>query len=128
MLKIINIALGGALGAVCRYWISGFTYKTFTGGFPLRTLIINLTGALLIGLLWGVFEMVDIPVEIKIFAFVGLLGSFTTFSTFSLETFHLLRHGAYWCAFSSIMASVILGIALVFAGFFMSKLILGVLK
>ena len=128
MLKFFNIAVGGAAGALFRYWISGLTYRFFSGGFPWGTLAVNLIGSLAIGLIWGISEAVVISQNIKVLIFIGVLGSFTTFSTFSLENFHLLRDREYFFVFGNIMVSMILGVMLVFAGFFMSKVILGILK
>ncbi|MBN1527286.1 MAG: fluoride efflux transporter CrcB [Candidatus Omnitrophica bacterium] len=128
MSKFINIALGGAAGALLRYWLSGLTYRFFSGGFPWGTLAVNLIGSLVIGFMWGVSETITVSQNARLFVFIGILGSFTTFSTFSLENFHLLRDGEYWFVFSNVMVSVILGIALVFAGFFMSRSILGFLR
>ncbi|MCF7875326.1 MAG: fluoride efflux transporter CrcB [Candidatus Omnitrophica bacterium] len=128
MLKLFNIAIGGAAGALLRYWVSGLTYRFFSGGFPWGTLSVNLVGSLLIGLFWGIFDSIAISQNLKLFIFIGLLGSFTTFSTFSLENFHLLRDGEYWFVFFNVVLSLFLGISLVFIGFFISKLFLGILK
>ena len=128
MIKFFNIAIGGAVGALLRYWISGVTYRFFSGDFPWGTLAVNLVGSLVIGLIWGVSETVAISQDIRILVFIGILGSFTTFSTFSLENFHLLKDGEYWFVCGNIIASVVLGIVLVFAGFFASKSILGFLR
>lgn len=128
MLKLFNIAIGGAAGALLRYWLSGLAYRFFSGGFPWGTLSVNLVGSLLIGLFWGIFDSIAISQNLKLFIFIGLLGSFTTFSTFSLENFHLLRDGEYWFVFSNVVLSLFLGISLVFIGFFISKLFLGILK
>jgi CrcB protein len=128
VLKLFNIAIGGAAGALLRYWVSGLTYRFFSGGFPWGTLSVNLIGSLLIGFLWGVFDSLAISQNLRLFIFIGLLGSFTTFSTFSLENFHLLREGEYWFIFYNIILSLILGIGLVVVGFFTSKLFIGILK
>ncbi|MGB2601762.1 MAG: fluoride efflux transporter CrcB [Candidatus Omnitrophota bacterium] len=128
MLKFFNIAIGGAVGALFRYWISGITYRLFSGDFPWGTLAVNLIGSLVIGLIWGVSETVAVSQNMRVLIFIGILGSFTTFSTFSLENFHLLRDGEYWFVFGNIMASVVIGIVLVFTGFFISKSILEFLR
>lgn len=128
MVKFFYIALGGAAGAILRYWLSGLTYRYSGAGFPWGTLAVNLIGSLAIGFLWGISEAIALSQNMRLLIFIGILGSFTTFSTFSLENFHLLRDGEYWFVFGNIMASVIFGIALVFAGFFISKSILGIIK
>ena len=128
MLKFLNIALGGALGALLRYVVSGMAHRFFTSGFPWGTLIVNLVGSFIIGLVWGIFEVIAISQNIKVFILVGFLGAFTTFSTFSLENFHLLRDGEYGLVLTNTIASVVFGVALAFAGFFISRLLLGILK
>ena len=128
MLKLLNIAFGGAIGAVLRYWVSGLSCKVFSGGFPWGTLIVNLIGSFIIGLIWGLLEIVTISQNIRLFIFIGLLGSFTTFSTFSLENFNLIQDGEYWLVLCNIAISVVLGVGLVFLGFFLSRSILQILK
>ncbi len=121
MFKIIVIGIGGAIGAFLRYVISGITYKFFDGLFPYGTLSVNLLGALFIGLLWGISEKITFSPDLRIFVFVGILGAFTTFSTYTLETLNLLRDGEIKIAMMNILVSNIFGILLVFAGFIASK-------
>ncbi len=128
MVKFIHIALGGAIGALLRYWGSGLIYRFYHGTFPWGTLLVNLSGSFVIGLLWGVFETIVISQNVKLFLFIGVLGSFTTFSTFSLENFHLLRDGEYMLAGINIAASLILGITLVVCGFFLSRSVLNIIR
>ncbi len=128
MLRIFYIGIGGAVGAVSRYWLSGVTQRIFNGGFPWGTLSVNLIGSLTIGFLWGMFESVVVAQNVKIMIFIGLLGSFTTFSTFSLETFHLIRDGEYNLFLVNTIASFLLGIALVFAGYFISQYLFALIR
>jgi len=128
MLKFLSIAFGGAAGALLRYGVSGLISKSFSGGFPLGTLIVNLIGSLLIGLLWGVLEIATISQNLKLFLLIGLLGSFTTFSTFSLENFSMLRDGEYWLVLFNVALSVVLGVMFVFIGFFVSRFTLDILR
>ena len=121
MLRFLFIGLGGATGALLRYGVSGLTHRFLNGGFPWGTLTVNLIGSLLIGFLWGMFESVIVSENIKLFCFIGLLGSFTTFSTFSLENFNLLRDGEYSLFAINIVASFMLGILLVFIGYVVSR-------
>ncbi len=123
MLKSLSIAAGGAIGAVLRYWISGHMHKFFSNGFPWGTLSVNLIGSLIIGLLWGLFETVLLSQSVRLFIFIGLLGSFTTFSAFSVENFNLIQDEKYWLVFFNIAISVVLGIGLVFVGIFASRMI-----
>lgn len=121
MLRLFNIAIGGAAGALLRYWVSGLAHRIGGSSFPWGTLSVNLIGSFLIGFLWGMFESVIVSQNTRILIFIGLLGSFTTFSTFSLESFHLVRDGEYGLFIANILSSFVLGILLVFAGYFLSR-------
>lgn len=115
---------GGALGSLSRYYVSGLSHKIFPGMFPWGTMVVNALGALVIGLLWGLFEIKNISPNMRMFIFVGFLGGFTTFSTFALETMNLLKENEIKMAVINVLANNILAIVFVFAGFFISKLIL----
>ena len=128
MLKFLSIAFGGAAGALLRYGVSGLISRSFSGGFPLGTLAVNLIGSFLIGLIWGVLEIATISQNLKLFLLIGLLGSFTTFSTFSLENFSMLRDGEYWLVLFNVALSVVLGVMFVFIGFFVSRFTLDILR
>jgi fluoride exporter len=128
MLRFFIIALGGAIGTLLRYIISGLDYKFSSGVFPVSTLIVNLSGSLIIGILWGSFERIVISPQVRMFLFIGILGGFTTFSTFSLESFNLLRDGEFKIALSNILITNILGIALVYAGFSCSRYLSNLFK
>ena len=128
MVKIIFLAAGGAIGTVFRYALSGLTYRVFDSVFPWGTLFVNLSGSLVIGLLWGFFEIESLPSNLRSFVFIGILGGFTTFSTFTLESFSMFRDGELKLAISNVLVNNILGIALVFAGFLISKQILNVIR
>ena len=128
MTKILLLASGGAIGTLLRYSMSGLTYRAIGGMFPWGTLAVNLTGSLLIGLLWGVFEVQSISSNMRTFLFVGILGGFTTFSTFALESLNLMRDGEMRLALSNVLASNILGILLVFVGFMASKYIINIIR
>lgn len=128
MFKYIMLAAGGAIGTILRYSLSGLTYKFFDGTFPWGTLFVNLAGSFAIGLLWGLFDIENISSHTRNFIFIGILGGFTTFSTFALENFSLFRDGEIRFALTNIMASNIIGIALVFAGFLLSKYIINLVR
>ncbi len=123
MTRLLYIAAGGAIGALLRYSVSGVIHRFLSNGFPWGTLGVNLSGSLLIGFLWGMFESVIVSQNIRLMIFIGILGSFTTFSTFSLENFHLLRDGEYGMFALNVSLSFVLGIVLVFAGYFVSRYI-----
>lgn len=112
MLRFAMVALGGALGAVLRYAVSLLPYR---GSFPLLTLITNLLGAVLIGFIAETAAMHSLSETTLLFAKTGLCGGFTTFSTFSLESWNLYRAGKGTAATVYILLSVglcLAGIAL----------------
>jgi CrcB protein len=113
--------VGGALGTLARYLVSGWTHKIVPGMFPWGTLVVNALGALLIGLLWGVFDQRDIGPNTRMFLFIGFLGGYTTFSTYALETMNLVHDGEMKLALINVLANNILAIGLVFGGYFLSK-------
>jgi len=121
MSKLSFIAIGGAIGALLRYTLSGVAYKYLGSGFPWGTLCVNLIGAFAIGILWGLSEKTTISSDFRTFAFIGILGSFTTFSTYGLETFNLFRDGEIKLALANVLVTNVLGIALVISGFITSK-------
>jgi CrcB protein len=118
----IAIAVGGSLGAVSRYWVSSSTYQWLGQGFPYGTLAVNLLGSLLMGflsvLLVHRFHVSD---EIRIGLLAGFLGSFTTFSTFAMDTLHLAGNEAMLKAVVYIMLSVLLCIIGAWAGLVAAK-------
>jgi CrcB protein len=128
MFKLFSVAAGGALGAVLRYAVSGWSYRIFPGVFPWGTLAVNLLGSLVIGILWGLFEDAMVSQSARLFLLPGILGAFTTFSTFSLESFHLIRDGEYGFVAWNIVLSVVLGIALVFTGYFSARYFINILR
>ena len=121
MIKILLLLAGGAAGTLTRYGISGFSNRIMEGQFPWGTLMVNLTGALVIGLLWGFLETERISSNIRTFVFVGFLGGYTTFSSYALESLNLFKDGETRLALIYILASNLLGILLVFLGFFAGK-------
>ncbi|UCH44126.1 MAG: fluoride efflux transporter CrcB [Nitrospiraceae bacterium] len=128
MSKIFLLASGGAIGTVLRYSLSGFTYRFVSGVFPWGTLLVNLAGSFVIGLLWGLFEIDNFSTNVRHFIFIGILGGFTTFSTFTLESLNLFRDGEIKLALSNILASNIFGLLLVLAGFIISKYLVHILR
>ena len=123
VITISVVAFGGALGSVLRYGLSGAVHR-FTGGvFPWGTLAVNLAGSFLIGFLWETFERGVVSPTVRTFIFIGILGAFTTFSTYTLENINLLRDGEVRLAALNVVVSNVLGIALVMAGFWASRFI-----
>ena len=117
IVRVLLIALGGAIGSVCRYGLGGLAYRLSGSVFPWGTLAVNIIGSLVIGFLLGVFERGAIGPNMRMFLFVGILGGFTTFSSYTLETFSLFREGQARLAITNMMVSNIVGLAAVFIGF-----------
>lgn len=118
------VGTGGFLGAVARYAVSGAVHR-FTGfpAFPYGTLVVNLAGCAAIGLLAGWVETRQVlGPEARLFLFIGVLGSFTTFSTFGYETLALLRDGATIRAAANVLLHVGLGIGAAWGGLTLSRL------
>jgi len=123
MLQIILIGFGGAIGALLRYTLSNLISKSFQTNFPLGTLGVNLLGCFLIGIVWQFSEHYSIEKNLRLFFFLGLLGAFTTFSTFGLESLHLFKDGYMKSALLNIFLNNILGIVLVLLGIYIYKII-----
>lgn len=107
-LHMILVFLGGGLGAASRYWLSGSVYQKLGNGFPYGTLAVNALGCLLIGVLMTAMEeRFLMNPSFRIFFAIGILGGFTTFSTFSFETISLLRDGQFLYATANILVSLL---------------------
>ena len=117
MVRILLILIGGGLGAVLRYLLSTLVLQYSGPSFPMGTLVINLSGSFVIGVLAGIFERAVVPPDLRAFLQTGIMGGYTTFSSFGLETMQLLRGGEFSLATVNVLASNIGGIALVFAGY-----------
>jgi len=119
MKEMLLVGLGGFLGSVARYKLSGLVlHHTPDGRFPLATFLVNLTGCFLIGAITGwAAKHHHLGPDLRIFLLPGVLGGFTTFSAFGYETFFLLRRGDTFIACLYIALSVLCGLALVWLGF-----------
>ena len=122
MVNILYIAGGGALGALLRYWISTLMDNIFGHDFPYGTLSVNVIGSVAIGLLYMVsVERFTISVELRAGLMIGLLGAFTTFSSFSLETLTLIQSGQQVKAVLNVILSVTLCLIGCWAGMALGK-------
>jgi len=111
MIHILSVALGGALGALARYWLSGWL-NSAESRIPWGTLSANLLGSFFMGVLFVlILEKARLPPEMRPLLMTGFLGAFTTFSTFSLETLAMINEGHVIAALFYVILSVVLCIA-----------------
>jgi CrcB protein len=113
---LIAVPAGGTVGALGRYALSVWVQRALGAGLPWGTLAVNVVGCLLMGVLAGALQRGVVPPEFQALAAVGILGSFTTFSAFSLETVHLLQTGAWARALIYVSVSVVVGLGAVLVG------------
>ena len=123
MNKFLLVALGGAVGSMARYALGGRTLRWFGPGWPYGTFAANLIGGLLMGLLVGFLAHRGGAGQdrLRVLLGVGVLGGFTTFSAFSLDTALMIERRAYGAAFSYATASVVLSIVALFAGLILAR-------
>ena len=122
LIKILYISIGGALGSTLRYLVSHFC-KIYFPYFPIGTLLVNIIGSFFIGVFVGYLNNKEIlEFFIKYLLIIGLLGSFTTFSAFSIETLELLKKDGIHVSLIYIMSSIILSIFAAYIGFTLIKL------
>lgn len=127
MLKLTLVFLGSGFGGLCRYVLSGLVQKLADGAFPLGTLAVNVLGCLVMGFLTAGFSgRLLIREEYRIALLVGVLGGFTTFSSFGIETFALLNDGQYLRGTANITLSVVIGLTAAWFGFRLAEQWLGV--
>lgn len=127
MLAYLWVALGGALGSVSRFWLSGFVAARFGETFPLGTLVVNVTGSFLIGLIGALASSEGrMDSQSRVFAtqflMYGICGGYTTFSSFSRDTLNLLHDREWLYAGGNILLSVILCMIAVWLGFMLGSL------
>ena len=125
-MRVIAVAVGGALGALLRYALSNVAYRVLSAAFPWGTVMVNLSGAFAIGLLSALLDRVIVAPYVRTFLLIGLIGSFTIFSTYMIESIHLLRDQEYGLAALNIVLSTLLGLLLVFAGMIAGRAIMGI--
>jgi fluoride exporter len=117
MWELLSVGCGGFVGAVARWGLSSWIARRSDSAFPLGTLAANMLGCLLIGVVFALLEShPDWSPHLRLFAMVGLLGAFTTFSTFSHESLNLLQDGAWAQLLAYSLGSVVLGLVAVVAG------------
>lgn len=125
MNKLLLVGIGGFIGASLRYWFGGMVQE-WSGSvtFPYGTLVVNLLGCLVIGFLSQLAEARSVfTPETRLLVFTGVLGGFTTFSTFGNETYTFLQDGENRLAFINLAVHVVIGLAMVWCGRALAHLI-----
>ena len=118
MQKTLLIALAGLVGTLFRYWVSGFVGRRYGESFPWGTMAVNLVGCFLAGVVFYFAEERSLlSPTARTVIMIGLLGGFTTFSSYGLQTFTLLRDGEFGLATLNVAVSNVLGLLLVWAGY-----------
>lgn len=124
MEKFIWLALAGGAGALSRYGLGGFVHRFTIGAFPAGTFVVNLLGSFLFGLIWGLFDQrIALSPQVRLAVLTGFMGAFTTFSTFMFESATLLRDGQWWYAALNLIGQNVIGIALMFTGLAIARLL-----
>ena len=122
MTKIILIGVAGFVGTLLRYWIAGFVTRQSGETFPWGTLAVNIVGCLIAGAVFHLAEERSLfDPTTRTVIMIGLLGGFTTFSSYGLQTFTLLKDGAIGLATLNLVASNVLGLFMVWLGYGLAK-------
>ncbi|MBI4535194.1 MAG: fluoride efflux transporter CrcB [Ignavibacteriae bacterium] len=123
-MNYVLVFIGGGIGATARYWLQGIVYRNVGASFPYGTLAVNVLGCFLIGVMMTFFEerfLVD--ASLRTLLTIGILGGFTTFSTFSFETMVLLKEGSYLLGFANVAVSLVSCLVATWLGMVVGKII-----
>ena len=122
MRQVLAIAAGGAVGSLLRFWMSNWVHSFTDRSFPYGTLVVNVLGCLLMGFLFVLFSdrLSDNPV-LRAGILIGILGGFTTFSAFSIETFNLIDQGAWAKAVANMSGSLVLCVGATWIGVLLGR-------
>ena len=125
MLKLLFIAIGGSVGALLRYGISGWVQRATDSSFPWGTLAVNVVGCFAIGLCGALLAGPYLDEKYRPLLLIGILGSFTTFSTFGYETFEQINDGQFGRALLNVMLANVAGLAAVWLGYRLTEQVAG---
>jgi len=123
MKNLFWVGLGGVLGANARYLLGGWIAAWLGPGFPYGTLVINVSGSMILGILYGVLEARTLSPVLRLVVGIGFLGAYTTFSTFTYESIRLIEDGSLLRAFVYVAGSVLTGLAAAFLGLAAGRLV-----
>jgi len=118
---ILAVGLGSFIGGICRYMVTLFIQNKFLTTFPFGTMFVNVLGCFLIGVIYALSDRGNLSPLWRMFLATGMMGGFTTFSTFSNETVSMLRDAEYVPAFSYIAFSIVIGVAATIGGISLIK-------
>ena len=122
MTQVLAIGIGGAIGSLLRFWMSTWVHSFAGRGFPYGTLTVNVLGCLVMGVLFVLFtERLSDNAVLRAGLLIGVLGGFTTFSSFSIETFNLIEQGAHLKALANMGASLILCVGATWLGVILGR-------
>lgn len=123
--KSLLIFVGAGLGANARYWIGALVADRLGSVFPWATLLVNISGSVVIGLFLGLAMQENWSLSARLFVAVGVLGGYTTFSTFSWETLNLIRERSLGLAMGNVLGSVVLGLVGCYLGLVAARALAG---
>jgi fluoride exporter len=122
-MTLLLVGAGGFFGAISRYLVDGWVSGATGGGFPWGTLVVNVTGSFVLGLLFAAsVERGVLPADIRAPVLVGFIGAYTTFSTLTLESWRLVESGSYALAIANMGGSLLLGLLAVIGGLLIGRL------
>ena len=123
-MNVLLVALGGSIGAVARDGLAGLVQRFTTPYFPFGTFVVNIVGCLVFGILAGMAEQrFVLGPQARAFLLIGILGGFTTFSSFTFETFQLLRDAEFMQASLNAIGQVVIGLGAMWVGVVLARLL-----
>lgn len=123
MNKILLVAVGGAIGSILRYLVGELMKSEYQSAFPWHTLFVNLSGCLFIGFIWGYLSQQPAHEWLSIFMMIGILGGFTTFSSYGLESLQLFLQKSYLPLFIYLITTNVIGILFTYIGYRLSSML-----